>query len=297
MVSRWFFLWALAITFVYAEESSTTPTPSACVSQANNATPPEKPVFPRLIPRPLPSKKELETVFISAEDAKIALESSQLVDVRSDKETQAVWIPQARRAPLEFLSKISFLEKEKTLFLVGNGKNDIALFQAAKTLIASSQSHVHVIQGGLSAWHQAGGAIQGNTAALAQPLLLNVAEFHVMLMQGAYVLSFDTTPSRQIQLPARLWISLSQKKSPVSQLKRLAKRFPSRLTPKILLLPDTAQLMPWRMAWNDVFHQEPLIFVGEKQQYQAYLDQQNRIATHANKPLLHRCDGQSQYFH
>ncbi len=95
---------------------------------------------------------------------------AQLVDVRTDEEWQAGRIAEARHIPLESLSdQLGELDRSKPVVLYCRGGDRSG--SAAQALAASGWEARH-LEGGLSAWAEAGLPLEPEGGEVAQPSAL-----------------------------------------------------------------------------------------------------------------------------
>lgn len=206
-----------------------------------------------------------------------------LVDVRPQAMYSRVWIPGSANLGKGLLASNLLVKSASSVVLVGNGKETPELLRRCKSLHADGMTQVHVLDGGLPAWHRAGGAVAGDTSALDQPLLLDNAELHAWLSQdGAVIVLADNESTPALAATGALVIRAAAKGETTTTL---LGRIPKRLSESkhvIVFLAAHGNPSPWRNAARAQGLPDPLFFMGGPSRYENYLKQVAGVVTAAS---------------
>lgn len=214
-----------------------------------------------------------------------------LVDVRPAKETAIASIPGAVNLGLESLASHLLVKAAAQVVLIGDGRNTPRLLRQCAQLRARGLPQIAVLDGGLPAWRRAGGTVAGDASSLDQPLQLGERDLHEILHQPDAVLVLaQGRPTPALAASGARLVHANAKAGPT---KALLDRVPSavaRKTAVVIVLQDGRDANAWRVAVRARGWAEPLFFVGEVSRYDAYLEQQARIAEAARQPKPGTCE-------
>lgn len=214
-----------------------------------------------------------------------------LVDVRPSSAFSTAWIPGAANLSLEAVSTNVLVKASNTVVLIGNGKDTVRLQQRCTDLHKRGLSQLRVLDGGLPAWLRAGGAVVGNVAAIDQPLLLDGRELHEVLQQPGAVLVFaEGRPTLALAAAGARIVKASAKNALSKAVLGRIPRAMAKETAAVIFLPSSGNPAAWRASARSMGLPDPLFFVGDASRYDAYLQQQARIAASANKPRSSACE-------
>ena len=264
------------------------PAPATCAPMPIASTQAKPSIRPPHI-QPI-SARAWAKFFLSAKEALDVAHHAIVVDVRPSSEAATFWIPGAIRIAPEFLSANALVQSADKVLLIGSGRDDLRLLgilQAAQG--QKLQDHARIVSGGFPAWHRAGGSIMGDITSLDSPAVLDPKEFHDLIARAVPILlvgklSLDEKKAMPKARELREGVSVG---ATINSLRTDAG--PGQ-EPIVLVLRSSNKIAEWSSAWTSAFHQTPYLFVDSGDRYIGYLDQQNRIAANAGKPLLRRCD-------
>jgi rhodanese-related sulfurtransferase len=213
-----------------------------------------------------------------------------LVDVRSAKDFAVASIPGSLNLGLGSLASHLAVKTASGVVLVGDGKNTPRLLRQCALLRERGLAHVEVLDGGLPAWHRAGGALAGDASGLDGPLLLSDRELHELLRQpdALLVLTQGRATPALVATGARIIQANTGAGDPREVLSRLPSAI-ARKTAAVILLPEGKDAAIWRKAARRLGLSDPLFFRGEASRYDAYVDQQARIAEAARQSFSGAC--------
>lgn len=212
-------------------------------------------------------------------------ESVLMVDVRI-RDASNVWLPGGARLSLAELASSELVRTASKTVLVGDGKNTPGLVQKCAELQASGLTQVRVLEGGMPAWRNEGGAVVGMTGLLDQPLSLDLREIgQIIRFPGTVALFVGAKPSEAWMSAIAKIVRVGDLESPATALERLPK---AQLL--IVVLPDIRSVERWRLAARTAGRIDPMFYIGDVQWYDDYLQQQSEIALTASKPRVGMCE-------
>lgn len=213
-----------------------------------------------------------------------------LVDVRSAKDFAVASIPGSMNLRLESLASHLLVKTAARAVLVGDGKNTSRLLRHCERLRERGLAQIEVLDGGIPAWLRAGGKIAGDASALDQPLLLSERDLHelVRLPETSLVVTEGQPTPAMVASGVRIVRADAKDGTSKARINRLLSSIPAKTT-AVILLPKGAYPAPWRSAARKLGLSDPLFFVGEASRYDAYLEQQARVAEAARQPLSGAC--------
>lgn len=223
-----------------------------------------------------------------AAKALLADRSVALIDVRPPALTGIVWIPGAARLSVTQLTGNLLVKSSRTAVLIGNGKDTFALRQQCQKLHEAGLTQIRVLEGGIPAWHHAGGVTVGATGSLDRPLVLEPGEVDQIIHDDKATLLFvGTKPSSAWRASKARLLQASKAELPNVILQRVANSKKGNVTVIVLRGGDDPDR--WRNAARALALAEPFFFIGEASRYDAYLEEQASIAANANKPRETAC--------
>lgn len=213
-----------------------------------------------------------------------------LVDVRSAKDFAVASIPGSLNLGLQSLASHLAAKSSSGVVLVGDGKNTARLLRQCVLLRDRGLAHVEVLDGGLPAWRRAGGAVAGDVSGLDGPLQLSDRDLHELLRQpdAMLVLTHGRPTPALMATGARIIQAKAGAGDPRDVLSRLPPVI-ARKTGAVILLPEGTDPAIWLNAARRLGLSDPLFFRGEASSYDAYVDQQARIAEAARQLLSGAC--------
>jgi rhodanese-related sulfurtransferase len=213
-----------------------------------------------------------------------------LVDVRSAKDFAVASIPGSMNLRLESLANHLVVKTASRVVLIGDGKNTPRLLRHCALLRERGLAQIGVLDGGIPAWLRAGGRIAGDASALDQPLMLSERDLHELMRQPETLLVLvegQPTPALAAS-GVRIARADATVGTPKVRMNRLLPSVTAKTT-TVLLLPKGENPAPWRSAARKLGLSDPLFFVGAASRYDAYLEQQARMAEAAKQPLPGAC--------
>lgn len=213
-----------------------------------------------------------------------------LVDVRSAKDFAVASIPGSMNLRLESLANHLVVKTASRVVLIGDGKNTPRLLRQCVLLRQRGLAHVEVLDGGLPAWRRAGGAVAGDASGLDGPLQLSDRDLHELLRQPDVLLVL--TQGRPTPALMATGARIIQANAGAGGPREVLSRLPSAVAQKaavVVVLAGGKDPAVWRDAARRLGLSDPLFFRGEASRYDAYVDQQARIAEAARQPLPGAC--------
>lgn len=245
------------------------------------------------VPRGVPPREARPANANSAADGQCLLsieaflsarETPIVVDARPLRERRHVRIPTAIEIEPGEIADKPFLHG-KNVVVIGTGLDAPRLCAAAS---GPAHASLRVLDGGVRALHRAGRPLQGSVEALAALAWVSAAELHGFMAHGGNGLvlagfSVDAGIPEALQRARR---AASREPGPLAQeLRELSRR--NGIV--VAVTPDdaSARALQDTLASTDA----PGVFVLHRGAgaYRAYLDEQARIAGHANLRLTRPC--------
>jgi len=214
-----------------------------------------------------------------------------LVDIRPPASYTNAWIPGSANLGIELLANNALVRTSVSVVLVGDGKDTARLLHRCSLLHESGLSQIRVLDGGLPAWLRAGGSLAGNVASIDQPLVLGEGELYEVLHQPGAILVFgEGRPTAALtESAARIVQAKGANASPKLLLRSIPIAVAKRAA-AVVFLSSAREIPAWRTTARSMSLPEPLFFVGGASRYDAYLEQEARIAAAAKKPRQSTCD-------
>ncbi|HQZ65429.1 MAG TPA: rhodanese-like domain-containing protein [Planctomycetaceae bacterium] len=226
-------------------------------------------------------------------DATIVLHRDKgtvLIDVRRSPDREVTWIPGAVQLSLVEVSRSSFVDKTKQVVLIGDGKDAARLLAYCETQQRKGQHQYRVLTGGLPGWVRAGGVIAGDGPRALAPLRLDAQELHALLARkGARLILAGVASSSNADFSKHRIIETKEGALPGTTLARLSH---DREKPEsvVVFLPTDALIDQWRNAARALALADPLFFIGDLSQYDAYLKLQDSIAQGLEQSRTSMCE-------
>ncbi len=231
-----------------------------------------------------------EACFISVDSARQALNQGQtsFIDVRRADQFEAYRIPGALNIPAYAIKTKSFL-RSRRLVLVDAGHGDASLLRTCKQLRAAGFSGVSILHGGLTAWLQHGGPIQGGQYAHAELRAISPARFHKEKWHDWVIVNFGPSPVGKLSerfddvpVIAGEGDSRRLKRKLRTVLAGKDKRYP----PAVLLVSDNGQhYQKYEKAVRQAGAKNIVQLEGGLQAYETFVAQQRAMWRHlASKP-------------
>lgn len=222
---------------------------------------------------------------IGAKDLLGQPRSGVLVDVRRGE--SPVWVPGTLQLGVSELADSPAIQPQKRVVLLGDGKDTASLLRQCAALRSRGLSQLQVLDGGVPAWHRAGGTVVGDVASLERPLQLASHEVHSILQDGSAAVIFaGESPTSAWAKSSNRLVQARAAETPAVVLRRIARGS----APIVIVLPDGGDPAPWRNAARASALDDPLFFIGEASRYDAYRHEQANIAAHANAPPSSLCE-------
>jgi rhodanese-related sulfurtransferase len=289
----------LVATFVVPPafaQSDNAPSTLECMQVAAAEAPPAPKPLP---PRRSPSEAALRdtSCFIDlATTNDWARGTPTWVDVRSPAQTRAAKIPGALEIPLSDLPQKRFLAT-LPIVLVGTGFDEADLADTCRTLRESGFARVKLLRGGVRAWQMAGRplATTGNEATLDT---LAPVDFHAhvrdasWLVVGVGVARDESLPSTLVGLvrvdadaePQKAIAAIEQKRAALARASGDAR--PALM---VVVAADASSMVALRSEARRGRVPDVLFLDGGLAGYRRFLDEQQRVAASAGKPLVRPC--------
>ncbi|GAA5786692.1 rhodanese-like domain-containing protein [Chitiniphilus shinanonensis] len=217
---------------------------------------------------------------------------AMLIDVRLPADFAAYQIAGSLNLTASELKTRSYLQ-HKELILVGNGRQDTALYVSCGMLRRAGFGKVAVLRGGVLGWARSGGAIQGKAPALRDQARLAPAELYQASrhVENAMLLMPDRQSFRQ-WLPQLVTLPASDPAALARLLKQRRRELPEHPLAAVVLVGFDPGEDEWR-AMQAVASPAPLLFYpGSADDYAAYSRlQQAQWQARDNGPRQPRCGG------
>ena len=274
-----------------SSESGPTPSPLTCQpsepSKAKNASIPEG--AESLAPAAVQEISQSNRVkfFISATDALARSTKALVVDVRSETEARETWIPGSVRIPVNFLSSSTLLHNASEIVVVTNVIDDLRLLKTLQGMPLSNASHFHIVEGGIRAWAQAGGALAGNPSALSGVAWVNASQFHELIRQGAKAVIIGKATHHQLQAIPDL---VELRDETIRKRASTGSHALQGFHPIVLVARDVNSTVLPHGSSKELSKQPVYAFLDSGDNYFMFLRQQKEISNNDESITKPRCD-------
>lgn len=235
-------------------------------------------------------KQRSELCSIQARDIVSKQSDATLVDVRTSHDYEINWIPGAVQLSLVEVARSNLVAATDQAILIGNGKNDVQLLEYCKAQHRLGLQQVRVLIGGVPAWVDAGGVVAGNATKALEPLLLVPGELHALLVRDHVPLIFaGLDPTGSSGFSNQHLIEVAADAPPKKAFARLSRQ--SAESASYVVFLQTSELVDeWRSAAKSQGLADPLFFIGDLSQYDAYLTLQDSIAKALEESQTSTCE-------
>lgn len=218
-----------------------------------------------------------------------------LLDIRPHHAARNIGIAEALKIPLADLATRTFL-KDRSLVLVGSGKNDLEIATACVELKKAGFAQVKVLSGGLRAWHGSGQLLVTEPLGLRELYLIESRDFHNLLTYAVPVIALFNSFDDSLKLKSGVMpLSLGKNiKTAGEKLKEIhAKSSRALITPHLPLVvvpqnnreaEDLQSLIIQSGIKNTVILKDGALG------YTRFLAEQESIQANANTPLIRPCN-------
>ena len=184
----------------------------------------------------------------------------QPIDTRSAADRRSLHLPETLAVDPSILHLKPFL-RHRPLLLIGNGFDRDRLLEACQRLRDKGMT-VAVLAGGLRAWQQQGGAVQGDPLALPRLPLISPADYHAE--RHALDWHFIEIPAALLPLERRDWLVRVHRDAPI--------------TGRTLLVAPHGALTGWDLRILKKWKRPDVVYLeGGRAGYEQFLRRQQAI--------------------
>lgn len=217
--------------------------------------------------------------------------SALMIDIRSAEDFGRFHVDGAWNLGAEQIRLKRFLA-QRSLALMGDGKNERALYETCNRLKESGYTAVYVVRGGMPAWLIEGFPIVGNATSVDEMLILSPMEFY---QEAASNLSHVFLTPNMAQLASNLTnatlLSSEKQVDIVTTIKRATQRLTAQRVATIIIAADASfDRRNVLKIVSAVKSQSILFYFGGAEAYTKIVAQHKSIiAAHARGPKVPSC--------